>query len=62
LAEPTIQGYYEHFQYLMDFLGGDLAKEEITAEVFIGYIAHMLHEKKLKPTTVNVRIRNMRAL
>jgi integrase/recombinase XerD len=39
----------------------DLSKEEITVEVFIEYIAFMLHEKKLQPTTANVRIRNMLA-
>jgi integrase/recombinase XerD len=61
LAEPTIQGYYEHFRYLNEYLGGDLANEEITTEVFMNYISFMLHDKKLQPTTANVRIRNIRA-
>ncbi len=61
LAEPTLQCYYEHFNYLTDFSGGDLLNEEVTLEAFREYIAFMLQEKKLAPTTVNVRIRTMRA-
>jgi integrase/recombinase XerD len=61
LAEPTILAYYENFRYLTDFLEGELSNEEITVEIFIEYIAFMLHEKKLQPTTANTRIRNMRA-
>jgi integrase/recombinase XerD len=61
LAEPTILAYYENFRYLTDFLDGDLSNEEITVEIFIEYVAYMLHEKKLQPTTANSRIRIIRA-
>jgi Glycosyl hydrolase family 36 C-terminal domain/Phage integrase SAM-like domain len=57
LAKPTIQGYYEHFHYLNDFLGGDVPNEEVTVELFRTYIGYMLNDQGLKPTTVNVRIR-----
>jgi integrase/recombinase XerD len=61
LAKPTIQGYYEHFHYLNDYLGGDVPNEEITVELFRNYIGYMLNDQGLKPTTVNVRIRTNRA-
>ncbi len=60
-AEPTIHCYYEHFHYLNEFLQGDLSNDEITLEFFRGYIGFMLNEKKLAPTTANVRIRTIRA-
>ena len=61
LAEPTIQCYYEHFHYLNEYLQGDLSNEEVNLETFRGYIGYMLNEKKLAPTTANVRIRTIRA-
>jgi len=61
LAKPTIQGYYEHFHYLNDYLGGDVPNEEVTVELFRNYIGYMLNDQGLKPTTVNVRIRTNRA-
>ncbi|MDR4946500.1 tyrosine-type recombinase/integrase [Neobacillus cucumis] len=61
LAKPTIQGYYEHFHYLNDYLGGDVPNEEVTIELFREYIGYMLNDQCLQPTTVNVRIRTNRA-
>lgn len=39
LAKPTIQGYYEHFHYLNDYLGGDVPNEEVTIELFRSILA-----------------------
>lgn len=50
LAKPTIQGYYEHFHYLNDYLGGDVPNEEVTVELFRTYIGYMLNDQGLKPT------------
>jgi integrase/recombinase XerD len=61
LTRTTINDYHIHFGYLIDYLEGDLYREEITLEVFRGYIGHMLHDKGLSPVTANVRIRTMRA-
>lgn len=61
LTELTIQGYYEHFHFLHEFIQGDLANEEITFEIFRDYIGFMINEKRLAPRTVNVRIRTIRA-
>jgi len=61
LADPTIKGYYEHFRYFSEFVQGDLSNEEVTIEIFRDYIGFMLNEKKLAPTTANVRIRTMRS-
>ncbi|MFS0637295.1 tyrosine-type recombinase/integrase [Mesobacillus foraminis] len=61
LAKPTLEQYYEHLHYLSDFTGGDLSIEEITVETFRSYIGFMLQEKKVAPTTANVRIRTIRA-
>lgn len=61
LAKPTIQGYYEHFHYLNNYLGEDVPNDEVTLELFRDYIGYMLNEQGLKPTTVNVRIRTNRA-
>ncbi|WP_374102959.1 phage integrase SAM-like domain-containing protein [Bacillus sp. ISL-77] len=60
LPKPSIQGYYEHFHYLNDYLGGDVPNE-VTVELFRNYIGYMLNDQGLKLTTVNVRIRINRA-
>src|SRR5690554_622019 len=60
-AKQTIADYYTHFQYFYEYLGGNLAQNEITLLVFKEYIAYMLHERGLAKTTANVRIRTMRA-
>jgi integrase/recombinase XerD len=61
LAPRTISEYYIHFDYLKDFLGDDMTSESVTLEDFRGYIGYMLHDRELKPMTVNIRIRTMRA-
>ncbi|MBU9712394.1 tyrosine-type recombinase/integrase [Evansella tamaricis] len=60
LTPLTIEDYI-HFRYLDQFIGGDLKNEEVCTDVFMDYTGYLLHEKKLKPTTVNVRIRTLRA-
>ncbi|QIZ07646.1 tyrosine-type recombinase/integrase [Priestia megaterium] len=61
LAPRTIEEYRIHFQWLLDYLEGDLSSEEMTLEVFREWVDFMLNEKCLQPTTVNIRIRTMRA-
>ncbi|MEH7504924.1 tyrosine-type recombinase/integrase [Neobacillus drentensis] len=61
LAPRTIEEYKIHFQWLLDYLEGDLSSEEMTLEVFLEWVDFMLNEKGLQPTTVNIRIRTMRA-
>jgi integrase/recombinase XerD len=61
LSRRTIEEYEVHFGYLLNYVGSDLAKEEITADVFRGYVGWMLHDRGLSPVTANVRIRTMRA-
>lgn len=61
LAPRTIEEYRQHFQWLCDFLGKDLSKKEMTTQVFLNWIDYMVHDKQLKPMTVNIRVRTMRA-
>ncbi|MGG3561680.1 tyrosine-type recombinase/integrase [Neobacillus rhizosphaerae] len=61
LAPRTVEEYYVHFQYLMDYLEEDLTREEMDYEPFQSYIQYMVQDKGLKPMTVNVRVRTMRA-
>jgi integrase/recombinase XerD len=60
LAPRTIEEYELHFNWLIDYLG-DLTREEMTYETFLDYVYYMTDEKGLKPTTVNIRVRTMRA-
>lgn len=61
LTRMTIKDYYIHFNYLLTYLESDLNSEDITLDVFRGYVGYMLHKKGLSPVTANVRIRTMRA-
>lgn len=61
LTDTTLQDYHKHFRYLKEYTEGDLPKEELTLDLFRGFIGYMLHEKELSPVTANVRIRTMRA-
>lgn len=61
LAPRTVEEYHQHFQWLCDYFGQDLSREEMTTEVFLGWVDFMVHEKQLKPNTVNIRVRTMRA-
>jgi integrase/recombinase XerD len=59
LAPRTIDGYEDTFGYLMDYLGGDLNKSEMTADVFVGYKDYMINDKGYTPNTVNIRVRTL---
>ncbi|MEH7116954.1 tyrosine-type recombinase/integrase [Neobacillus vireti] len=61
LAPRTIEEYTIHFQWLMDYLGEDLSREQMTLDVFLGWADFMLNDKGLQPTTVNIRVRTTRA-
>ncbi|SDJ77085.1 tyrosine-type recombinase/integrase [Sediminibacillus albus] len=61
LTDTTLQDYHKHFRYLLEYTNGDLPKDELSLELFRGFIGYMLHEKNLSPVTANVRIRTMRA-
>lgn len=61
LSYKTIEDYEIHFGYLLGFLGGDLPKENINADIFRAYVDWMIHDKALSPVTANVRVRTMRA-
>ncbi|PLT32553.1 integrase [Bacillus sp. V5-8f] len=59
LAPRTLDDYENHFGYLCDYIGGDLNKSEMTAEVFLDYKDYMLNERGFSPHTVNVRVRTL---
>ncbi|MEC1768315.1 tyrosine-type recombinase/integrase [Schinkia azotoformans] len=61
LQERTLNDYYMHFTMLMDYIGKDITRDEITEDLFLDYSAYMIHERGLAPHTVNLRIRTMRA-
>jgi integrase/recombinase XerD len=61
LAPRTISDYYNHFEYFKEFTGDELSSDDMTLELFRGFIGFMLHDKNLSPVTANVRIRTMRA-
>jgi integrase/recombinase XerD len=61
LAPRTIEEHQIHFQWLLAYLEGDLSREEMILEVFLERVDFMLNEKGLQPTTINIRIRTMRA-
>jgi hypothetical protein len=42
LAPRTIEEYQIHFQWLLDYLDGDLSSEEMTLEVFLEWVGFML--------------------
>jgi integrase/recombinase XerD len=61
LARRTLVEYEVHFGYLLQYIEGDVVKEQMNADLFRGYIDWMLNERNLLPVTVNVRVRTMRA-
>jgi integrase/recombinase XerD len=61
LAPRTLDDYENTFGYLLDFIGGDLNKSEITVDVFLAYKDHMITEKRYSPHTVNIRVRCLHA-
>ncbi len=65
LSRTTLRHYETHYGYFTGFLSEtegvkDLLHEEIITEVFTDYIRYMM-ERGLKPITINIRIRTMRA-
>jgi integrase/recombinase XerD len=62
LTRTTIRDYYIHFRYFLEYLEvDDVPNEDITLDLFRGYIGFMLHEKGVSPVSINVRIRTLRA-
>ena len=61
LTKRTLDDYYTHYNYLMDYVGEDLEAEQLNLDLFRGYIGYMLHDKESSPVTANVRIRTIRA-
>ncbi|GAE24407.1 phage-related integrase/recombinase [Halalkalibacter wakoensis JCM 9140] len=61
LTKRTLDDYYTHYNYLMDYIGEDLVAEQLNLDLFRGYIGFMLHDKESSPVTANVRIRTIRA-
>jgi integrase/recombinase XerD len=61
LATRTLQDYETHFGYFYEFLEGDLKAEAITADLLREYLSYMIHDRGLKPMTVNLRVRTLRA-
>ncbi|MDE3838633.1 integrase [Bacillus methanolicus] len=61
LARRTIAEYYENYKYFKNYVGRELSAEEMTTELFVGWIEYMLEEMNYAPATVNIRVRTMRA-
>ncbi|MGD6854492.1 tyrosine-type recombinase/integrase [Bacillus infantis] len=61
LAKRTIAEHYAHFGYFKDFLNREITAEEMTTELFVGWITFMVEEMDYAPATVNIRVRTMRA-
>lgn len=61
LAKRTIDEYLANYRYFLDYTGGDLSSEQMTTELFCGYIAYMRDERDLAPNTINIRVRTMRS-
>lgn len=61
LAPRTIKEYYVNYEYFLDYTEGDLSKDQMTTELFCGWIDYMKEELDLAPATINIRIRTMRA-
>ncbi|WP_066307835.1 tyrosine-type recombinase/integrase [Bacillus sp. FJAT-29814] len=61
LAKRTIEGHYQNFGYFKDYMNAELSAEEMTTELFMGWITYMVEEMDYSPMTVNIRIRTMRA-
>jgi integrase/recombinase XerD len=61
LARRTIKEYYVNYDYFLRYTGGDLKQEELSVELFCGWISYMAEEMELAPATINIRVRTMRA-
>lgn len=61
LSVRTITDYYTNFEYFKSYIVEDLSSDQISTDVFRGFVGYMLHEQDLSPVTANIRIRTMRA-
>lgn len=61
LAKRTIDEHYANYGYLKDYLQAELTAEEMTTELFMGWITHMIEDKDYAPGTVNIRVRTVRS-
>lgn len=61
LAKRTISEHYAHFGYFKDYINREIGTEEMTTELFVGWITHMIEEMDYAPATVNIRVRTVRA-
>jgi integrase/recombinase XerD len=61
LASRTLEDYETHFCYFYEFLDGDIKADHITADLLREYLSYMIHDRGLKPMTVNLRVRTLRA-
>lgn len=61
LSKRTLDDYETHFNYLINFIEVDIPNEDITTDLFLEYRNFMLKSLQLKPSTVNIRVRTMRA-
>jgi integrase/recombinase XerD len=61
LAKRTIAEHYNNFGYFQDYINRELSADEMTTELFVGWITFMLEEMDYAPATVNIRIRTVRS-
>jgi integrase/recombinase XerD len=61
LAKRTLEDYETHFGYFYEFLEGDIKADNITADLLREYLSYMIQDRGLKPMTVNLRVRTLRA-
>ncbi|PLS08627.1 integrase [Neobacillus cucumis] len=61
LAKWKIQEHYNNFGYFKSYIGKELSADEMTTELFMGWITYMLEEMDYTPGTVNIRVRTIRA-
>lgn len=61
LAKRTLKEHHTHFGYFKDYIKREISADEMTTEMFIGWITFMIEEMEYAPATVNIRIRTMRA-
>lgn len=64
LAPRTINDHKTHMQYLKTYaeniLRSDINRFPMDMEFLKGYLYFMIHERELKPCTVNIRIRSLK--
>lgn len=63
LASRTIEDHEKFMKYFKNYIFSDQRSIEnrwLNIDVFRGYLYFMVHEKKLKPCTVNLRLRTLK--